>query len=93
MGISGIFSPVIGTTLIVGSGNTVDPTQYRYCSVFTGVSFLVSAASLIVLRGYIKARDLMYSDHTDSDNSDYTNVTVPFGKVLTSCFKTSHEKT
>ena len=93
MGISGLFSPVIGTTLIAGSGNTVDPTQYRYCSVFTGVSFLGSAASLILLRGYIKARDLMDIDHSDSDNSDYTNVTVPFWKVLTSCFKTSHEKT
>ena len=93
MGISGIFSPVIGSTLIAGSANTVDPTQYKYCSVFTGASFLASAASLILLRGYIKARDLMHTEHTDSDNSDYTHVTVPFWKVLTSCFKTSHEKT
>ncbi|RCK60420.1 putative transporter MCH2 [Candida viswanathii] len=94
LGVSGLFSPVIGVALIKGEAVGVDPTRYVYCSVFTGVSFVVCASTLLVLRGYIKARDhLMEKDgHTDSDLADYTGVTVPFTLVFANIFAKSNEK-
>ncbi|RCK56358.1 putative transporter MCH2 [Candida viswanathii] len=94
MAISGLFSPVIGVALTKGEAVGVDPTRYVYCSVFTGVSFIACATSLLILRGYIKARDhLMEKDgHTDSDLADYTGVTVPFMLVFANMFSKSKEK-
>ncbi|EER32518.1 hypothetical protein CTRG_04189 [Candida tropicalis MYA-3404] len=94
MAISGLFSPVIGVALTKGEAVGVDPTRYVYCSVFTGVSFIVCATTLLILRGYIKARDhLMEKDgHTDSDLADYTGVTVPFTSVFANMFAKSKEK-
>lgn len=94
MGAAGLFSPVIGIKLTKGNGAILDPGLYINCSIFAGVSFLACAGSLLLLRGYIKARDhLQVDQHTDSDQGDYTGINVPFKLVITSCFKTSHEKT
>ena len=94
LGVSAIFSPVIGISLTKGDAVGVDPTRYVYCSVFTGVSFVVCATSLLILRGYIKARDHLMEEHghTDSDLADYTGVTVPFTSVFMNIFSKSNEK-
>ncbi|KAK6456427.1 monocarboxylate transporter [Scheffersomyces xylosifermentans] len=93
MGVAGIFSPVIGVKLKRGGGGFVDPTQYVDCSIFAGCAFLACAASLLLLRGYIKARDHLLGTSEDSDSGDFTGVAVPFSRVFTSCFDKSHEKT
>ncbi|KAK6201464.1 monocarboxylate transporter [Scheffersomyces amazonensis] len=92
MGVAGLFSPVIGIKLKQGGGGIVDPTQYVNCSIFAGCSFLACTIALVILRGYIKARDLI-SEKGDSDYMDPIGITVSARAVLTSCFKTSHEKT
>ncbi|KAK6201465.1 monocarboxylate transporter [Scheffersomyces amazonensis] len=92
MGVAGLFSPVIGIKLKQGGGGYVDPTQYVHCAIFAGCSFLASAASLVILRGYIKARDFV-SEKGDSDSIDPIGITVSVRDVLKSCFKESHEKT
>ncbi|KAK6462318.1 monocarboxylate transporter [Scheffersomyces coipomensis] len=92
MGVAGLFSPVIGIKLKRGEGGFVDPTQYVDCSIFAGVSFLAAALCLLLLRGYIKARDFL-SEQGDSDNMDPIGLTVTPMAVITSCFKASHEKT
>lgn len=94
MGVAGLFSPVIGVKLTKGSGVGIDPTRYVNCSIFTGVCFIVCSATLLIIRGYVNARDRMMEKegHTDSDLADYTGVTVPFGSVFPLCLAKSHEK-
>ena len=93
-GVAGLFSPVIGVKLTKGSGVGIDPTRYVNCSIFTGVCFIVCSATLLIIRGYVNARDRMMEKegHTDSDLADYTGVTVPFGSVFPLCLAKSHEK-
>ena len=93
MAISGLFSPVIGVALTKGRLLvSINKICILFC--FTGVSFIVCATTLLILRGYIKARDhLMEKDgHTDSDLADYTGVTVPFTSVFANMFAKSKEK-
>ena len=56
--------------------------------------FIVCSATLLIIRGYVNARDRMMEKegHTDSDLADYTGVTVPFGSVFPLCLAKSHEK-
>lgn len=94
LGVSGIFSPVIGIKLTTGSAGSIGPGQYTHCAIFSGCSFVVCSLSLLFLRGYIKARDLASIDEkADSDLQDLTTVHVPLSEALLSCFKKSHEKT
>ena len=88
MGIAGIFSPVIGVKLVKGDGAGVDPTSYRNCSIFTGVMFLACATTMLIMRGYLKARDRIVSKDgkVDSDKVDITQVSVPFVDVFTHLF-------
>ena len=94
LGMSALFSPVIGMSLTKGKAVGVDPSRYVYCSVFTGISFIVCATALLILRGYIKARDHIMEKHghSDSDLADYTGVTVPFANVFGNIFAKSNEK-
>ncbi|ODV77482.1 monocarboxylate transporter [Suhomyces tanzawaensis NRRL Y-17324] len=91
LGAAGLFSPVIGVKLTTGQGGEVDPTQYRYCSVFAGVSFFFCSLSLFLLRGYITARNLLY-DNGELDAVDYTDLKVPLGMSIRSCLKNSKRK-
>lgn len=86
-GIAALFSPVIGVKLVSGEGGVVDPTQYRYCSVFAGVSFLVCSLSMLIVRGYLLARDTLILDTEDPDNGNDLYINVPVGLCLRSCFK------
>jgi len=88
MGVAGVFSPVIGVKLVRGSGANVDPTSYRNCSIFTGVMFVACATTMLIIRGYLKARDEIINEDglADSDHVDTTQVTVPFLSVFTHLF-------
>ena len=88
MGVAGVFSPVIGVKLVRGSGANVDPTSYRNCSIFTGVMFVACATTMLIIRGYLKARDEIINKDglADSDHVDTTQVTVPFLSVFTHLF-------
>jgi MFS family permease len=55
--VGSLVAPVIGASLVEGSGGVVDPKQYVYCSLFAGVSFMLCALCLFLLRGYILGRD------------------------------------
>ncbi|EGW35230.1 uncharacterized protein SPAPADRAFT_58435 [Spathaspora passalidarum NRRL Y-27907] len=95
LGVAGVFSPVIGVKLKRGGGGFVDPTQYVNCSIFTGCSFIACATTLLIIRGYIKARDQILhesEDHKDSDYGDYTGVSVPIRKVFTHIFSNDLQK-
>ncbi|KAG7662359.1 uncharacterized protein J8A68_004130 [[Candida] subhashii] len=96
LGIAGLFSPVIGIKLKHGEGGFVDPTQYVDCSIFAGVSFMCCALTLLIIRGYIKARDYMLAqrggDSKDTDFSDYTGITVPFTQVFRHMFSYKYGK-
>ena len=61
----------------------IDPTRYVNCSILQEC-FIVCSATLLIIRGYVNARDRMMEKegHTDSDLADYTGVTVPFGSVF-----------
>jgi MFS family permease len=93
LGMAGIFAPVIGLELKKGGGNFLDPTQYLNCQIFTGICLLGTAAFLLFLRGFLKARDHMLESLGDSDKIDYSQVSVPFTLAIANCFAKSHEKT
>lgn len=93
LGAAGIASPVIGTTLVRGSGDSVDPTQYLDCIIFAGVAFFVCAMAVFFTRGFILARDeILAKEGGESGaqelNSDVlVHTRVPFGQALKCCFK------
>lgn len=93
VGVSGIVSPVIGLELKRGEGGISDPHQYLNSQIYSGICFLACASFLLLLRGFIKARDLILQSTEDSDKIDYTHVKVPFKKAILSCFKKSYENT
>lgn len=82
LGIAGIASPVIGLTLKTGNHGYVDPTQYLYCSVFAGISFICCALTLLVMRGYLISREKVAE--TDADQG-HLHITVPFLAPLQNC--------
>ncbi|KAK6464455.1 monocarboxylate transporter [Scheffersomyces coipomensis] len=53
LGISAIFSPIIGISLKRNDPGLSGADQYRYCAVFVGVSFTLNFITLIILRGYV----------------------------------------
>ena len=94
MGIAGLFSPVIGVKLTKGSGAEVNPSSYRDCSIFTGIMFLACATFMLIIRGYIIARDRILVEKGDevTDMKDAENITVPVGDVFRLLFAKSVEK-
>ncbi|CAK9435577.1 uncharacterized protein LODBEIA_P03040 [Lodderomyces beijingensis] len=94
MGISGIFGPVIGVKLTKGSGATVFPSSYRDCSIFTGVMFITCATILLIIRGYIKARDreLVAKGDAATDMDHAENPTVSPVHVFESILARDGEK-
>ncbi|KAI5960120.1 uncharacterized protein KGF55_004843 [Candida pseudojiufengensis] len=94
MGTAGIFSPVIGAKLVKGSAASIDPTAYQNCAIFAGIMYLAAGGFLLLLRGYLKARDHIFEKDglTDSDYQDYTSVRVPVIDVFTNIFAKSKEK-
>ena len=94
VGVAGLFSPVIGVKLTKGSGAEVNPSSYRDCSIFTGIMFLACATFMLIIRGYIKARDRILVEKGDevTDMRDAESITVPVGDVLKLVFARSNEK-
>ncbi|MDC6271400.1 MCT family MFS transporter [Acetobacter pasteurianus] len=94
VGVAGLFSPVIGVKLTKGSGAEVNPSSYRDCSIFTGIMFLACATFMLIIRGYIKARDRILVEKGDevTDMRDAESITVPVGDVLQLVFARSNEK-
>lgn len=85
LGAAGLGSPVIGVALITGGSTISDPKQYLHCSVFAGVSFFACSASILLLRGYVIARDRITA-HIDSDTGEALNVRVPPMEALKCMF-------
>lgn len=82
LGMAGIASPVIGLSLKTGNHGYVDASQYLHCSVFAGVSFACCALSLLLMRGYLIARDNVAD--TDADQG-HLHITVPFLAPFENC--------
>lgn len=85
LGASGLASPVIGVGLVTGSSEITSPTQYLHCTIFAGVSFFACSASVLLLRGYVIARDRL-SSHIDSDTGGHLDVRVPPMQALKCMF-------
>lgn len=69
-GASGIVSPLIGVKLKRGG---LDPSQYVPTSIFVGVSFLLASLMLVLLRGWLIARDSESTNQQDEkDEGDGT---------------------
>lgn len=88
---SGLTSPIIGVAASKGDeGGVVDPTKYLYCILFAGLSFLVSALNLFLLRGYILARDEILNSNLEekdttimeNDASALLSIRVPISMTL-----------
>lgn len=76
MAAAGICSPVIGVALATHKGHD----KYLYTTVFAATAFAVAALSLLLLRGYINARDEIAAEAGDEDDIDMGQLkyTVPF---------------
>ncbi|CUM63971.1 uncharacterized protein PRCAT00001559001 [Priceomyces carsonii] len=87
VGAAGVFSPVIGVKLTAGAGNEIDPTRYRNCSIFAGVAFFACATSMLLLRGFLKAREELIESEKDADEGGQLYVFVKPTSMLRGCFK------
>lgn len=74
LGLAGIASPVIGLSLKEGNAGYVGLGQYLHCSIFSGVSFALCAAMLLIMRGYVIYRH----DAADVDaDMGHMHIAVP----------------
>lgn len=85
VGGAGIASPVIGLVLTT---NSIGPDKYTHCIIFAGCSFAVSALCLIILRGYIIARDKIANGESDPDMGQL-HYTVPFHQPFMNFYKST----
>lgn len=86
-GLAAIFSQLIGSSLTSGKGST----QYQHTAIFSGVSFFAAATTILVLRGYVIARDkiILSIEKETSEEFDVNRlvyVTVPPLDVFKHCF-------
>lgn len=85
---AGIVAPII-TLSIKGDlpkGVLVDKTRYEMPAVFTGVSFLIASLSLMLLRGYIIARDNLGLSDMDPDHANELFTHVPLSAAFSHSF-------
>ncbi|CAN3365851.1 probable transporter Mch2p [Diutina catenulata] len=89
LGVSAVFSPVIGAKLKRGGGGiTDDPTQYLNVAIWVGMCYIGCALFLLLLRGYVKARDALIEHDTEGPE----NPRVPLRMILTHMFTTKYGK-
>lgn len=74
MAAGGICSPVIGVALATHPGRD----KYLYTTVFAATAFAASALSLLLLRGYINARDAIAGDDEVDPDLGQLKYTVSF---------------
>lgn len=81
-GVAGIFSQLIGTSLTSGHSSN----QYQHTAIFAGCVFFACAMAIVILRGYIIARDKLVdemkaeqnsNDQEEEPNVDILNLKVP----------------
>ncbi|CAH2354627.1 probable transporter Mch2p [[Candida] railenensis] len=86
-GVAGIFSQLIGTSLTSGHSST----QYQHTAIFAGCVFFASAIAIVILRGYIIARDELAEQLRAERNSndeekesyvDILNLKVPASGII-----------
>ncbi|CAI5757307.1 unnamed protein product [Candida verbasci] len=88
LGLSGIFSPVIGLKLTTGSASGYDPTRYVDPAIFSGVVFLASGVSLLLIKGHLTARDYeLNAKETLLDTDKLVDTKVPIRKMITNIFR------
>lgn len=101
VGAASIVAPIMGLALKRPKAHAlmVDKLQYCYVAVFCGLSFLMAAFSLVMLRGYIIARDKIASDkENESGNSrpkddvQELHLKVPLSMTVRNLFVCRHEK-
>ncbi|CAH2356097.1 probable transporter Mch2p [[Candida] railenensis] len=81
LGISALFSQLIGTALTTGNGKS----EYRNTAIFSGVSFFAAATAILILRGYIITRDMIIEQMSEQVHE--LKIRVPPGRVLGNCLK------
>ena len=86
VGVSGILSPIIGIAL---RKLVMSPTQFEYCSIFVGGSYIVTAVILALMRGYlISVRELAEPGMSDKE---FFGIRPKFVRYLRNAFRIQSE--
>lgn len=84
LGLAGIASPVIGIALTSSSPQATGGNQFLHCSIFAGCAFTASSVVLLIMRGYVCAREKLAGD-SDPDMGHmhiYVPPYAPFKHML-----------
>ncbi|KAG2735030.1 hypothetical protein G9P44_001244 [Scheffersomyces stipitis] len=85
-GVSGILSPIIGISL---RKPTLSPSQFQNCCIFIGCAYLVAAAVLATMRGYmISVREIARPEMSDKE---FFAIRPKFTRYLRNVFKRQSE--
>ncbi|CAN3373812.1 hypothetical protein DIURU_004328 [Diutina rugosa] len=87
LGISAVFSPPIGTSLTKFSGGEVNPKSFQDCSIWVGVCYFVSVTMLLLIRGYVKARDGLILNNPNNPQPH-----IPMKMVFTHMFTLRYDR-
>lgn len=88
VGIASIFSEPIGASILseLPSGK-LDPALFKNTAIFAGCSFFACATSMVIMRGYITAKDkIIESSEVNEDDIEVLDLTVPFKDVFLNIF-------
>lgn len=87
LAIAGIFSEVIGVSMTSGDHGKNDTTVYRHTAIFAGLSFFACASSMLLLRGYIIARDIIAEEKGELESTNLLHIKVNPLSAVRCCFK------
>jgi MFS family permease len=81
VGAAGLFSQLIATAMTSGTAES----RYHNTAIFSGVCFVAASVTILILRGYIIARDKIVEQHHDLDVVE-VRVYVPPSHIPRCCF-------
>lgn len=81
LGAASIVSPIFGLALKTGNHGYVSPGQYHFSALFCGLSFLVCSFTLLIMRGYLVARNR----EVENDDKCHIHVRVSLREMVKNC--------
>ncbi|TID31244.1 hypothetical protein CANINC_000187 [Pichia inconspicua] len=83
-GIFGFVSPIIGIAL--KKSGPIRPEQYQPTAIFTGLSYFMAGISLLVIRGWLIARNAKLQTKTKLSEDDILAISVSFSETFHNMF-------
>lgn len=84
-GIFGFVSPVLGIALKKTGPNR--PEQYQPTAIFTGLCYFMAGVSLLIVRGWLIARNCKIAEKSKLSEDDILRIKVPMAEILHNMFK------